>query len=56
MALRTEAEVLAKHHKALIFYGGAHLWHGLREDAPGYENAMGYLERKHSNLAFVVFP
>jgi hypothetical protein len=56
IAAVVEAEVLAKNHKALIFYGGAHLWHGLRGDAPGYENAMGYLERKHPDLAFVVFP
>jgi hypothetical protein len=51
-----EAAVFAKHRKALMLYGGAHLWHGLRGDTPGWLNAMGYFESKHPGVTFVVFP
>jgi hypothetical protein len=52
-----EREVLTKHRKALMFYGGAHVWHGSRGDAgPGYQNAMGIFEAKHPGVTFVVFP
>ena len=42
------AEVIAKNRKALVFYGGGHLNHGVKE------MAMGRFEAKHPGKAFVI--
>jgi hypothetical protein len=41
-------EVIAKRRKALVFYGGGHLNHGVNE------MAMGRFEEKHPGTAFVI--
>lgn len=51
-----EDEVMAKHRTALMFYGGAHVAHGVRKPEPGWGMAMEYFESKHPGVAFVVTP
>jgi hypothetical protein len=44
-----EKQVLAKHRKALMLYGTAHLFHGLDG------NAVGLLEKNHPGVTFVIY-
>lgn len=56
IAMIMEREVLAKHRKALMFYGGAHVRHGVRGGDIGWMNAMGIFETKHAGVTFVISP
>lgn len=51
-----ETEIVAKHRKALMFYGGAHVRHGARNPEPGWGVAMEYFESRHPGLTFVIAP
>jgi len=51
-----ETEIIRKRQKALMFYGGAHVRHGVRNPEPGWGNAMEYFESRFPGVTFVIYP